>query len=102
MPQAPVQTVQPEAAYGQSIVISGGGTASAQTNGQINGSGVRFRSGPSSSSAILGEFDQGKPVTILGTEGDWTLCCIDGEYGYIFSRYVSGSERRDLHYARPV
>ncbi len=69
------------------IVYSG--SQSMQPNGQITGMYVRFRSGPSSDTAILGEYNEGKAVTILGTEGDWTLCWIDGEYGYIFSRYVA-------------
>ena len=76
---------------GQSLII-GMGAPSVQTNGQIVGSDVRFRSGPSSTSAILGEFGEGKGITILGTEGDWTLCLIDGEYGYIFSQYVRAFE----------
>ena len=72
-------------------VVSNPAQAVMQTNGQITGMYVRFRSGPSSTSAILGEYNNGKAITILGTEGDWTLCYIDGQYGYIFSQYVSGS-----------
>lgn len=83
------QTPGPES--GGIVVTPGLPGASAGTNGQITGMYVRFRSGPSSTSSILGEFNEGKAVTILGTEGEWTLCLIDGEYGYIASRYVSYS-----------
>ena len=78
----------PVAESGGIVVTPGLPDLSAGANGQITGTYVRFRSGPSSTSSILGEFNEGKAVTILGTEGDWTLCLIDGEYGYIASQYV--------------
>lgn len=58
-------------------------------SGYINAMYVRFRSGPSTSSSILGEYNTGKPVTITGTSGDWTACIINGQSGYIFSDYIS-------------
>ena len=73
---------------GSAVIYTGSQTVYEQTNGEITGMYVRFRSGPSGDSAILGEYNKGKAVTILGTEGDWTLCLIDGEYGYIYSQYV--------------
>lgn len=59
------------------------------TPGHINAMYVRFRSGPSSSSAILGEYNNGKAVTITGTSGDWVACVIDGKAGYVFGQYVT-------------
>ena len=50
---------------------------------------VRFRSGPSNSATILGEYNLGKALTITGRSGDWTACIIDGQSGYVFSQYVS-------------
>ena len=88
IPAAPTPT---PAGSATTIIYSGSQSTAAQTNGLITGMYVRFRSGPSSDSAILEEYNQGKAVTILGTEGDWTLCCIDGQYGYIYSQYVSAS-----------
>ena len=41
------------------------------TPGHINAMYVRFRSGPNSSSAILGEYNTGKALTITGRSGDW-------------------------------
>lgn len=58
-------------------------------NGYINAMYVRFRSGPSSNSSILGEYNRGKAVTITGSSGDWTACVIDGQAGYIHSQYLS-------------
>ena len=84
--QAVIQTPAPESSG--ILVTPGLPSASAATNGEVTGMYVRFRSGPSDTTAILGEFSEGKAVTILGTEGDWTLCLIDGEYGYIASQYV--------------
>ena len=50
---------------------------------------MRFRSGPSGNSSILGEYNRGKAVTITGSSGDWTACVIDGQAGYIHSQYLS-------------
>lgn len=58
-------------------------------NGYINAMYVRFRSGPSGNSSILGEYNRGKAVTITGSAGDWTACVIDGQAGYIHSQYLS-------------
>ena len=68
-----------------------GGTVieGSQGSGYINAMYVRFRSGPSSSYSILGEYNRGKAVTITGSSGDWTACTIDGQAGYIHSQYVS-------------
>ena len=67
----------------------GGGSTVSGSSGTINGSYVRFRKGPSSSSEILGEYSQGKALTILGTSGDWTACVIDGQEGFVYSQFVS-------------
>lgn len=67
----------------------GGMTSSSAGNGYINAMYVRFRSGPSGSASILGEYNRGKAVTITGTSGDWTACVIDGQAGYIYSPYLS-------------
>lgn len=64
---------------------------SSNGTGYINAMYVRFRSGPSGSSSILGEYNRGKAVTITGTAGDWTACTIDGQAGYVHSQYLSAS-----------
>ncbi|MGI5976345.1 MAG: SH3 domain-containing protein [Candidatus Limivicinus sp.] len=58
--------------------------------GYINAMYVRFRSGPSSAHSVLGEYNKGKEVTVVGSEGGWTACYIDGQPGYIYSQYISG------------
>lgn len=68
----------------------GGVTISSDSaKGYINAMYVRFRSGPSGSASILGEYNRGKAVTITGTSGDWTACVIDGQAGYIYTQYLS-------------
>lgn len=57
--------------------------------GYINAMYVRFRSGPASDYSILGTYSSGKPVSILGEADGWTACVIDGQLGYVYSRYVS-------------
>ena len=59
------------------------------TTAYIRGNTVRFRSGPSLSSSILGEYNTGKEISVTGTSGDWTACTIDGQSGYVYSQYVT-------------
>ncbi len=71
--------------YQNADVVTSDGT------GYIDGMYVRFRSGPSTDSSILGEYNSGKEVQITGTSGDWTACIINGQAGYIYSEYISRS-----------
>ena len=64
-------------------------TPSSEGNAYINAMYVRFRSGPGSDTSILGEYNRGKRVTVTGTSGGWTACIIDGQYGYVYSDYVT-------------
>ncbi len=57
-------------------------------NAYITGNNVRFRSGPSMSSAIIGEFFYGNSVTVTGSTGDWTAVTYNGKSGYVYSQYV--------------
>ena len=57
--------------------------------GFINANGVILRGGPSASAVILGTFDSGTRVAILGTENGWTEVVVNGESGYIKSDYVT-------------
>ena len=57
-------------------------------NAYITGNNVRFRSGPSMSSSILGEFFYGNSVTITGSSGEWTAVSYNGQDGYVYSKYV--------------
>lgn len=72
---------------GQIVVDTG--NASQGTDGYINAMYVRFRSGPNSSSSILGEYNTGKQVQIIGSSNGWTQCIINGQAGYIYSPYIS-------------
>ena len=40
---------------------------------------VRFRSGPSTDSTILGEYNTGKELSVTGYSGDWTACVINDQ-----------------------
>ena len=55
----------------------------------VNGTEVRFRSTPSVNGFIMNTFDTGKEVVVTGTSGEWTAVAVDGQRGYIFSRYLS-------------
>ena len=57
--------------------------------GTIIANGVNFRGGPSDSARILGTYDRGTRVRVIGTENGWTEVIINGVTGYIRSEYVS-------------
>lgn len=60
-----------------------------ETEGYISGNDVRFRSGPSMTSDIIGTFYFGNSVTITGTTDDgWTAVIYDGRPGFVYSQYV--------------
>lgn len=54
----------------------------------IIGNNVRFRSGPSLSAEILGEFYYANTVLITGESGDWYAATADGRSGYVYKQYV--------------
>lgn len=55
----------------------------------INGTGVRLRSSPSTSSAILGTYDMGLPLSVTGVSGTWYKVTVNGTSGYVSGDYVS-------------
>ena len=63
--------------------------AQTQAKGFINANYVRFRSGPSTGYSIIDSYNKGTSLNIIGTDGDWTACQINGISGYVFSQYVT-------------
>jgi mannosyl-glycoprotein endo-beta-N-acetylglucosaminidase len=62
------------------------------TKGTVKGDEVRLRSGPGTGYGILGAYNHGTALTILGTENGWTKVNVGGLNGFIRSDYVaSGS-----------
>ena len=59
----------------------------------INAMFVRFRSGPGAAYTILTQYNAGKPLTVLGTAGDWVYCNIDGQDGFVHGNYVTVEEK---------
>lgn len=64
-------------------------TQSGGSEGYINAMYVRFRSGPGAEYSVLGEYNKGRAVRLLGIYGDWYACSIDGREGYVHSAYIS-------------
>jgi len=60
-----------------------------QVPGYINANYVRFRKGPGSNYPIIETYNAGKAVGVTGTYMDWTACLIDGNFGFIYSDYVT-------------
>ena len=64
-----------------------------QTPGYINANYVRFRKGPASSYPIIETYNAGTVVGVTGVYMDWTACLIDGEFGFIYSDYITIPEQ---------
>ena len=56
--------------------------------GVTNGSAVRFRERPNTSSKIFEEMKRGSTLTVVGMEGDWYLVSRNGLSGYVKAEYV--------------
>jgi cell wall-associated NlpC family hydrolase len=74
---------------------SGGGSNSSLTAGDVaevsgtNGDGVRFRSGPSTSSAVISVLREGTVVDVIdGSTGDWVAVSYNGSDGYVHMDYL--------------
>ena len=55
----------------------------------VNAMYVRFRSGPGSDYSILGEYNRGKTLKVVGSTGGWACCVIDGTMGYVYEGYIT-------------
>ena len=56
--------------------------------GHISGSYVYFRTGPDTTYSIYDTLDDGTPLVITGTSGNWRAVTINGRSGYVYSAYV--------------
>ena len=93
---AAVQTAAGSASAGSAATATAlssvqSANAAAAGNAYITGNNVRLRSGPSMSSAILGELFYGNAVTVTGSSGSWTAVTVNGQAGYVYSQYVRSS-----------
>jgi SH3-like domain-containing protein len=52
---------------------------------------VRFRASPSTDAEIFQTLMKGTEVQFLQVEGEWTKVSFEGQTGYIFSIYLSGT-----------
>ena len=71
----------------------GGGQSAGQASqtGYINGTSVRMRSGPNTSSTILGVYNTGTAMTITGSNGNWYAVNYNGQNGYVCKDYMTTS-----------
>jgi len=58
----------------------------------INGTGVRLRSGASTSSSILGTYNTGTSLSVTGVTGNWYKVTMSGVSGYVCGDYVTFSK----------
>ena len=59
--------------------------------GTVQGTSVRFRSGPGTDSTILGSIDTGATMAITGVNGNWYQVSYNGGTGYVCADYMTVS-----------
>ena len=84
---APVYSA--DAAFASTIKPDTANVPANTITGYINANGVVLRGGPSGSAVILGTFDIGTPVDIVGSENGWTEVYVSGVMGYVKDEYVT-------------
>ncbi len=57
--------------------------------GTLTGTDVRMRSGPSTKYKILGTYDKGIKMSVIGAKGSWYKVKYNGTTGYVTSEYMS-------------
>ena len=75
--------------YMHSDYVASGSTGSSEQTGYINGTSVRLRSGPSTTSNILGTYNTGTAMTITGSSGNWYAVTYNGTSGYVCKDYMT-------------
>ena len=69
--------------------VTNGGSSTGSSNGSVKGSDVRMRSGPSTTSSILGVYNTGTKMTITGESGNWYKVSYSGRDGYVSKDYMT-------------
>ncbi len=75
--------------YIRSDYVASGSSGSSTQTGYINGMTVRMRSGPSTSSTILGVYDTDVELTITGSSDNWYAVTHKGTNGYVCKDYMT-------------
>lgn len=57
--------------------------------GEINADDVNFRSSPSTSSDVLGRFQSGTSVSVVGVSNGWFKVEVNGQSGYVHPDYLN-------------
>jgi len=56
--------------------------------GEVNDTGVRYRTGPSTSDSVIGTIPKGTEVDIIGINSGWYKLVYNGKTGYMRSDYI--------------
>ncbi|MDS0526633.1 SH3 domain-containing protein [Clostridium sp. SHJSY1] len=74
------------------FIVAGGSIGSASGTGTIRlqdpSSSLNFRSGPSTSTSVIGSLRHGTVVQILGTESNWYKISYNGQIGYVRNDFL--------------
>ena len=75
--------------YVSSKYLSSSSTESSTTTKYVNATSLNVRSGPSTSSSIIGQLSNGEKVEVISTSDGWSKIKYNGQTGYVSSKYLS-------------
>ena len=86
---SPTPSYSAEASFASTIQPDGVYMPENTVKGYINTNGATFRGAANNSGRVLGTFEAGTAVEILGKEGNWTEVLYNNTVGYVLSSYVT-------------
>ena len=71
-------------------------------NNESSSSWLNLREEPSQNSRVLGQFFNGKQVTVLGDLGDWLHVSVDGVIGFMMPGFLRPAEQQEVSSDMPA
>ena len=75
-------------------------TSLAGTHKVVQGGRLNLRTSPSLEAKVIRQYPTGTWMNVLSEEGKWSKVEIDGQTGYVMSRYLSEGQTEELLYVR--
>jgi N-acetylmuramoyl-L-alanine amidase len=67
-------------------------SANSKSSGSVNANGLRVRKGPGTNHQVIGSFNSGQAVEILGYNGNWAEVRTNNIRGWVSKEYISVKE----------
>lgn len=72
----------------------------AETSMVVKGGALNMRKAPSLTAEVIKQYPTGTWMTVIETEGEWSKVRVDGQEGYVMSKYLSDTAASTTLYVR--